>query len=185
MLKRLLTALAASYVLLTYSSPLCFAQSTGGNSGTVRGSILDPSGAAIPGATIEIQNPISGYDKSVRSNAQGSFELDNIPFNNYHLSASAPGFQGSEQDVNVRSAIPLDVKISVKLGTANQTVTVTEAGDLVETDPTTHTDVDRGLFDKLPLESSSSSLSSLVTLATPWYLSRFKWPISWARRSCV
>ena len=41
------------------------------------------------------------------------------------------------------------------------------AGDLVETDPTTHTDVDRNLFDKLPLESQSSSLSSLVTLASP------------------
>ena len=42
-----------------------------------------------------------------------------------------------------------------------------EAADLVETDPATHTDVDRALFDKLPLESPSSSLSSLVTLASP------------------
>ena len=46
-------------------------------------------------------------------------------------------------------------------------MTVTGAGDLVETDSTTHTDVDRELFDKLPLESHSSSLSSLVTLASP------------------
>ena len=44
---------------------------------------------------------------------------------------------------------------------------VEAGGDLVETDPTTHTDVDRGLFQKLPLESQSSSLSSLVTLAAP------------------
>ena len=44
---------------------------------------------------------------------------------------------------------------------------VEAAGDLVETVPTTHTDVDRALFDTLPLESQSSSLSSLVTLATP------------------
>jgi hypothetical protein len=39
-------------------------------------------------------------------------------------------------------------------------------GDLVENDPITHTDVDKALFDRLPLESQSSSLSSLVTLAT-------------------
>jgi hypothetical protein len=39
--------------------------------------------------------------------------------------------------------------------------------DLVETDPSFHTDVDKAIFDKLPLESSSSSISSLVTLATP------------------
>ena len=43
----------------------------------------------------------------------------------------------------------------------------TEAADLIEVDPTTHTDVDRALFDKLPLESQSSSISSLVTLSTP------------------
>ena len=42
-----------------------------------------------------------------------------------------------------------------------------EGGDLIENDPTSHTDVDRNLFDKIPLESPSSSLSSLVTLATP------------------
>src|ERR1700741_5214193 len=42
-----------------------------------------------------------------------------------------------------------------------------EGGDLIENDPTFHTDVDKNLFDKLPLESQSSSLSNLVTLATP------------------
>jgi hypothetical protein len=143
------------------------AQSTSANSGTVRGSVLDPSGAVIKGATVEIHNPVSGYDKSVQTDAQGNFELGNIPYNNYHLSASAQGFQGGEQDVNVRSPLPVEAKISLKIGVANESVTVTTAGDLVETDPSTHTDVDRELFDKLPLESASSSLSSLVTLATP------------------
>ena len=46
-------------------------------------------------------------------------------------------------------------------------MTVEAAADLLENDPTFHTDVDRGLFEKLPLESQSSSVSSLVTLATP------------------
>src|SRR6202035_1677753 len=50
--------------------------------------------------------------------------------------------------------------------TSNVTVEAT-GGDLIETESTAHTDVDRDLFDKLPLESASSSLSSLVTLATP------------------
>jgi hypothetical protein len=68
---------------------------------------------------------------------------------------------------NVRSPLPLEVKISVAIGVENQSVTVTSGADLVETDPSTHTDVDRELFDKLPLESASSSLSSLVTLASP------------------
>ena len=46
-------------------------------------------------------------------------------------------------------------------------MTVDGGEDLLENDPTFHTDVDRGLFQKLPLESQSSSLSSLVTLASP------------------
>jgi hypothetical protein len=144
-----------------------FAQSSSANSGTVRGSVLDPSSAAIMGATVEIQNPVSHYDKTVETDAQGNFELDNVPYNNYHLSVSAKGFQGAEQDVNVRSPLPVEAKISLKIGEATESVTVTSGTDLVETDTTTHTDVDRGLFDKLPLESQSSSLSSLATLASP------------------
>ena len=66
----------------------------------------------------------------------------------------------------MRSPVPLELKINVKIGPTTATVTVEAAGDLLETDPTTHTDVDRALFDKLPLESQSSSLSSLVTLAS-------------------
>ncbi len=55
---------------------------------------------------------------------------------------------------------------SLKIGTTATTVTV-DAGDLLENDSTFHTDVDRQLFEKLPLESQSSSLSSLVTLSSP------------------
>ena len=62
---------------------------------------------------------------------------------------------------------PLEVKFSLKIGVSTTSLTVTDAGDLLETDSTAHTDVDRALFEELPLESQSSSLSSLVTLATP------------------
>jgi hypothetical protein len=61
----------------------------------------------------------------------------------------------------------MDLKIALKIGSASSSVQVEAGADLVETEPTTHTDVDRGLFEKLPLESNSSSLSSLVTLASP------------------
>src|ERR1700735_576216 len=65
------------------------------------------------------------------------------------------------------SLVAAHMKISWGIGTAVSSVTVQEAGDLIETDSTSHTDIDRSMFDKLPLESASSSLSSLVTLATP------------------
>ena len=84
-----------------------------------------------------------------------------------HLSVTGAGFAPYAQDVEVRSVVPLDVKISLKVAGSSETVTVEAGGDLVENDPTFHTDVDKNLFDKLPLESASSSVSSLVTLSTP------------------
>ena len=137
------------------------------SAGTIRGSVLDPSGAAIKGATVQIQNPVSHYSQSTQTDSQGNFVFANIPYNNYHVSAVAPGFESGEQDADVRSSIAVELKINLKIGTSTESVTVVAAGDLVETDPTTHTDVDRNVFDKLPLESQSSSLSSLVTLASP------------------
>ncbi len=141
--------------------------SSSGIAGTVRGAILDPSGAAIKGASVSIENPVSHYSRTAQSDDQGNFEFDNLPYNNYHLIVTAPGFQSAIKDANVRSPVALALTFNLKLGQSNTEVTVTAGEDLVETVPTTHTDVDRGLFDKMPLESASSSVSSLVTLATP------------------
>ena len=138
---------------------------TGG--GSLTGSALDISGAVMKNVTVHIANPVSGYDRTAQTDDQGRFTFTNLPANNYHVVGSVAGFQSVEQDVNIRSSVPLEIKLVMKVGAANASVTVESAGDLIETDPVTHTDIDRALFDKLPLESSSSSLSSLVTLASP------------------
>src|ERR1700680_4205539 len=154
--------------LLRFIGSPAFAQTISSGSGAVRGSGVAPSGAVIKGATVTIVNPVTQYNRTTQTDAQGNFEFDNIPFNNYHASASAPNFQTGHQDLNIRSSVPIEMKLTLKVGTASESVTVSETGgDLVETDPSTHTDIDRALFDKLPLESASSSLSSLVTMASP------------------
>ncbi len=163
---RLASAILACVAFVFLWLPSACGQSVS-SSGTIRGSVLDPSGAVVKGATVEIQNPVSGYTETIQTDAAGSFQFPNVPFNNYHATATAPGFQTAVQDIDVRSAVPVDAKFSLKIGSATTTVNVEAGGDLVETEPTTHTDVDRALFNKLPLESQSSSLSSLVTLASP------------------
>ena len=72
----------------------------------------------------------------LKTDSQGNFEFDNVPFNNYHVTATAAGFQSAEQDTDVRSPIPLEVKFALKIGTATTTVTVETGADLVETDST-------------------------------------------------
>src|SRR5580658_5815211 len=99
-----------AFACLAASFPVALrAQSTSANSGTVRGSVLDPSGASIKGAAVEIQNPVSGFSKKTQTDAAGNFEVDNVPFNSYHLKATAPGFQTGEQDVDVRSSVPVQL----------------------------------------------------------------------------
>jgi hypothetical protein len=137
------------------------------NSGSISGTVTDPSAAVLPGATVTIENPVSGYLRTTQTDSSGRYQFSNLPFNPYHLSARATGFAPVAQDVDVRSTIPLSVGISLKVSGASTTVTVESGADLLENDPTFHTDVDRGLFQKLPLESQSSSLSSLVTLSSP------------------
>ena len=151
---------------LCLAASLAGAQSTG-NSGSITGTVVDPTGAVVPNAVIKIHNPVSGFDRTAKSDSAGRFELTNVPFNPYHLTATAPGFDALAQDVEPRSAVPISLTITLKVAESMTQVTVEEAGDLVENDPTFHTDVDKGLFDKLPLESSTSQVSSLVTLSTP------------------
>jgi hypothetical protein len=140
---------------------------SGGSSGSISGTVLDPSGAVVANASVEIHNPVSGYDRSTATDSKGNFNFPNVPFNPYHLSVKAAGFADSAQDVEIRSVVPANLRITLQVTGSSTTVNVEAGGDLIENDPTFHSDIDKNLFDKLPLESQSSSLSSLVTLTTP------------------
>ena len=136
--------------------------------GDIRGTVTDPTGAVIPGATVHLTDPVSGYEHTATTDSTGRFDIPNIPFNSYNLSVRANGFTASNQTVDVRSAVNVNVKAVLHIATATSTVTVeATAADLVEDDPTFHTDVDRDLFIKVPMESQSSTLSSLVTETSP------------------
>ena len=143
------------------------AYAQGGSSASISGTVVDPSGAVIPNATVNIRNLVSAFERSTTTDGSGNFSFPNVPYNHYHFSVTASGFAPKAQDVEVRSAVPVNVKISLAVAASTSTVSVEAGADLVENDPVGHTDVDRGLFDKIPLESASSSLSSLVTLASP------------------
>jgi hypothetical protein len=140
-----------------------------GNSGSIEGVIKDQSGASVPGAKVEITNPVSHFQRETTTDTDGNFRFTNVPFNPYHLVVTAVGFGSISQDVDVRSTVPVHLPIALKVGSAASTTVTVEAngGDLVENESTFHTDVDQGLIDRLPLESESSSVTSLVTLVSP------------------
>ena len=165
--------ISGGFMLISYQARLVFAIAlsvviSAGclQAQSISGTVIDPTGAVVANATVEIHNPVSRYDRSTTTDASGRFAFTNVPLNPYHLKATAPGFTPYAQDVEIRSSVPIELSIKMEVAGGTTAVTVEAGGDLVENEPISHTDVDRNLFDKLPLESQSSSLSSLVTLAT-------------------
>jgi hypothetical protein len=158
------TLMAVLFLALSLQT---YAQS-GGTSGTINGTVLDPTGAVVAFAGVEIHNPVSHFDRTTATDSSGKFNIPNVPFNPYHVTVLGRGFLPYSQDVDVRSVVPANLNITLKVGGASESVTVeAQATDLLENDPTFHSDIDKSYFDKLPLESTTSSLSSLVTLSTP------------------
>ena len=139
-----------------------------GTSGNLSGTVTDTTGAVIPGAAVTVLGPVSGFRQVVQTDANGQFQLGNLPFNRYHVAVTVSGFQPASQDAAVRSAAGLVVDFKLAVATSSQSVTVeAEANDMVSSDPTASTAVDRELFARLPTESTAAPLSSLVTLSTP------------------
>jgi len=161
--KRVTFALLAS----SFCMFVGFAYAQSGSSASINGTVADPTGAVIPVATVEIHNPVSHFDRSTTTDNAGNFSFVNVPFNPYHMTVTAAGFNQTAQDVEVRSVVPVSVKITLPVSGAVTTVTVEAGGDLVENDSTFHTDIDKSVVDKLPVESASSALSSVVTESTP------------------
>src|SRR5271166_2495018 len=164
--------LVGAILVATFCLALCVLSAagaeTGANASAVSGTVVDPTGAVVPGATVEIHNPVSKFQQSATTDNAGKFSFANVPLNTYHLTVTLSGFSPYVKDLDVRSAVPMNLKIVLDIAGASENVTVQgEAGDLVENDSTFHSDLDRIQFEKLPLESSSSEISSLVTLASP------------------
>jgi hypothetical protein len=161
--------LGALFLLFGAFANASTASAQTGNSANFAGTVTDPSGGAgaAAGATVSIHDPVSGLERSTTTVTSGNFNFANVPFNPYHLAVSAAGFGAYAEDIDVRSSVRLALKIGLTIAGSSATVTVEGGGDWLENEPTFHTDVDRALFDKLPFESASSSLSSLVTLSTP------------------
>ncbi len=138
-----------------------------GGAGTVEGTVKDPSDAVVAGATVIILNPVTDYTRTAQTDERGHFVFRNLAPNPYHLVVTAPGFETFEEDVTVRSSVPLLLAIAVKIAGASETVNVTGHPDLVESNPTAHTNLDQKQLARLPIPTDASALSSAITLAAP------------------
>ncbi len=135
------------------------------SSGTVSGIVTDPSDATVPGATVQLRNPVTDYAQTVTTDTGGIYRFNNIPQNPYELTVVAAGFSAAARRVDVRGTLPITVDVSLKLASESTTVVV-EAGGLVENVPYAHEDVDRRAFLKLPTFDAGGQLNQAITYST-------------------
>jgi hypothetical protein len=135
---------------------------------SISGTVLDPSGAVVPNAKVEIHNPVSGYDRSTVTDPAGKFSFSNVPFNPYHMTVTAEKFTPYAQDVEVRSGVPVSVNITLQIPGTQTEITVEAAQDLIENDPTFHTDVDKSLVGQLSGHPRFPGNCRRLKRALPW-----------------
>ncbi|MGA2434928.1 MAG: carboxypeptidase regulatory-like domain-containing protein, partial [Bryobacteraceae bacterium] len=135
-------------------------------SGTVVVTVHDPSGAVVSGADLVLRNPVTGYAQHVLSDPAGSFRFNNVPRNNYQLSASSAGFATATQTLAVNGSRPVMVDISLQLLEEATSVNVAANGSMVEADTSAHQDADRSSFLTLPSFDPGAQLSQAITYST-------------------
>jgi outer membrane receptor protein involved in Fe transport len=120
---------AAVLVLLACASAV--AQQT---TGTVTGRVVDPQGAAIPGATVTAKSPTTGFTRTETSDAEGVYRLAALPVGMYEVTAELQGFATvSKKDVEVNVAQIVAIDFQMKVAALAETVNVTGATPLIET----------------------------------------------------
>jgi hypothetical protein len=118
--------------LASLSSSLLFSQF---ESGTILGAIHDASGAGVPNASVVLQDVKTGVIYKTTTGSNGDYEFVNERPSTYRVTVSASGFQTAEAssfDLQVNAHQRVD--LSLQVGSASQTVTVTDAAELLEPD---------------------------------------------------
>ena len=137
------------------------------NSGIVSGTVSDATGAVIPNATVKLDYAVSEYSRTATTDNSGHFQFVNVPFNPYVLTVSMNGFQTVIKHVDVNSTVAQTVSLRLGVEGSSTTVSVEAPADLTENDPNSHTDIDRSMIQRMPIDSASSQLSAIVTTLSP------------------
>ncbi|MBV9242057.1 MAG: TonB-dependent receptor, partial [Acidobacteria bacterium] len=159
-------SIVLAFIVLSILGLSTFSQSLG-TAGTISGVVTDPNGAVVPGARVTLSNSLTGYTRTVTTDASGSYKFVGVAQNNYVISVDAAGFQKASIDANVRSTIPIDLPIKLSLAGTAATVDVMTEGNLIENVPTTHVNVDQSVIGRLPLTTPGNGLSDAVTMTSP------------------
>jgi hypothetical protein len=122
-------------MLLVYlaivSAPLCAQEGTS----TLRGAVVDQSGAVVPGASVSVANQATGLNRrSVTTNSNGDYVISSLIPGSYRITVEAQGFKTVAQE-NVQLAVgeTRELRIAMEAGGVNETVNITTEAPIIAT----------------------------------------------------
>jgi Carboxypeptidase regulatory-like domain len=163
----LFTAFALTFVtLVPLSAPAAMAQAT---TGEIRGSVVDPGGAAIVDATVRARNQGTNVETAVfKTTGEGTYSIPNLIPGLYTLTVEASGFRRSQTtdvNVNIGQVTPIDVQLQT--GGLEETVTVVaNTEEVVNRDQSQiSTTFETRKVEDLPTNAVGAGLDTLALLA--------------------
>ncbi len=140
------------FAVLACVSPV-FAQQT---LGSINGTVLDPSGAAVVGAKVTVSASAIGVTRNTTSQSNGFFQIFNLPIATYTVQVTHEGFETTQvSGIDVQEARATTVNASLKLGQASESVEVTANPLLNATDATNGYTLDSSQLTITPLATGS------------------------------
>ncbi len=152
---RLLIALG---MMMLLGIPMAFSQE---RFGELNGVVNDASGAVIPGASVTVTNKATGRVLTMKTTSDGSYVARDIEPGRYSVLVEAPGFRRFEvPDFNLLVGQRLQVNAALAIGTAEQSIQVSESAPLIDTSRTAIShNVTAEEFDRLPKARTFQSLA--------------------------
>lgn len=141
-----------------------FAQSQS-TTGTIQGTVVDPNGAVVSGASVNVTNTDTGSERTVTTNSDGFFSAPLLPLGKYRVTTDVQGFSKAIfENVDVTIGQTLALRIEMKVGSAVETVDVSAEPEGVETARTElSTQINERSVENLPINRRDFSRFALLT----------------------
>src|SRR5437762_13549224 len=102
--------------------------------GNLVGTILDSSGAAVPGAMVEVENMATGVKNTVTTDENGVYRVNNLLVGKYNVKASKPGFTSATvTQVAIELSKTTTANVTIAVGGVTTEIRVTESPALIDT----------------------------------------------------
>ncbi|HSK70423.1 MAG TPA: TonB-dependent receptor [Pyrinomonadaceae bacterium] len=166
-----ISAVVEKILLLTaiafFSVSTAFAQAQA-STADLTGTVVDPNGAVVPGATVTVSNAATGITRTNTTNSEGLYQVFALPPGEYEVSAEAPTFKKSViPSVRLTVGQRADLRIQLEVGSQDVVVTVpVDSVVLVETTTAAvSTTIDERRIDNLPINERSATGFALTISA--------------------